>query len=378
MSRLLVFGSGVLGGQVVDLLSMLPSPYTEIVVASRNVERTIRRVNLSRFAGIDVGRDLHLSVRQIDLRNIDATATLISDVDPDVIFQSACIWSWWKIRELPEEIFRDLDRAGVGPWLPLYLALTLNVMKAVKESGLHPQVVNGCYPDANNAALASIDLPPLCGIGNVARSVSILRAAVADHLNLSSTAIDVRLYAEHYVGYQLLQCSSPELLPKVLRVLREGRDITDSLPLDAILRDIPNRYPRVRGMAGQLLTATSAFNILCALRSACRRVEHAPGPLGMIGGYPCEFTEGRVKVLLDGVSNRQAQEVNRQGLALEGIESIEPNGSIRFSDANISILHRVFGYSATRINVSDTWQYATELSDRYTKFAQQFPRRAVA
>jgi hypothetical protein len=378
MSRLLVLGSGVLGGQVVDLLSMIPSPYTDIVVASRKAENAIRRVNLSRFAGMDLGRNPTCSVRQIDLRNIDATATLIRDVRPDVIFQSACIWSWWKIRELPEELFCELDRAGVGPWLPLYLALTLNVMKAVRESGLHPQVVNGCYPDANNPALASIDLPPLCGIGNVARSVSIVRTAVADYLDLPPTMIDIRLYAEHYVGYQLLQCPSPELLPKALRVLRAGVDITDSLPIDAILREIPKRYPRVRGMAGQLLTATSAFNVLCALRSPKRRVEHTPGPLGMVGGYPCEFADGRIRILLDGVSGSHAKEVNEHGLKLEGIEAIEPGGIIYFSKANMSILHRVFGYSVAQMRVADTWQHATELLDRYTKFAAQFPPRAVA
>lgn len=63
-------------------------------------------------------------------------------------------------------------------------------------------------------------------------------------------------------SYRLLSTDRHQDLLKPIRVLKDGADITSQVPVDQVLVSIRQRYPRVRGMAGQLMTATSAFNVL--------------------------------------------------------------------------------------------------------------------
>jgi hypothetical protein len=377
--KLLIFGNGILGGQLLDLLATNSHPYSTIVVASKTLDRLQRRSNLSRFCGLDLGYDINFVCKQIDLENINAIVDLLIIEKPDVVFQSACIWSWWKIRELPPEYYHDFDRAGVGAWLPLYAALTYNVALAIKASGLDSILVNACYPDVTNPVLKTLGIAPLCGIGNVARSESVIRCAIADFLNCSANQIAINLYAQHYSGFQLLQHSEASSLPFLLRIYKEGIDITEDVPLKQIIDSINYKYPRVRGLGGQLLTAISAFNILKGIASDEISFVHVPGPKGEIGGYPCKITKGTVfPVFSKYVTKEMAENVNIAGMQLEGVQSIGIDGTIRFTESGMEPLKRHLGYQSIKIHASELLLYAKDLACRYREFAEKLPRHHVS
>lgn len=79
------------------------------------------------------------------------------------------------------------------------MLLTKNVLEAVQLFDSKAPVGNGCYTDTTNPSLWTADLRATCGIGNVARSVAILRTAFAYFLRCTIREINVRFFAEHYV-----------------------------------------------------------------------------------------------------------------------------------------------------------------------------------
>lgn len=378
MQKLLVFGSGVLASQTLDLLALKNLPFDEIVVASRSLEKSQMRANLSKFVGIDLGNNPNIRVISVDLRDVESTARMIAEERPDLIFQAASLWNWWRIRELPTAYFQRLDALGLGPWAPLHMALTLNVARATKAAGSRAVIVNGCYPDVTNPVLTRAGLPILCGIGNVGRSIAILRLAFAEHLGLGVPDVEVRLFAEHYVGYHLIDPAGSAKLPQILRVLVRGEDVTDRLPVNQVLRSIAQNYPRVRGMAGQLLTASSAYSVLHTIACEQSAIQHVPGPLGLVGGYPCRFVDGVLEgVELGTVALEDGIRVNEEGLALEGIEAIAADGTITFCEQSMEVLHEMFGYKCHTMRVDDVWGHAEEMLAKYEAFAARFEKRPV-
>ncbi|UWP79949.1 hypothetical protein [Dactylosporangium fulvum] len=365
---LLIIGNGVLGGNVLDLLSWVGFD-GQIVVGGRNRTAVEERVNLARLAAYNQGTNPRLAAACVDLDDVDRTAETVSRLRPDIIFNTASVQTYWRISLLPRELYQMLDRPGVGPWLPMHLSPAHRLMTAVHRSGHDSVVVNAAYPDAVNPALQTCGLAPAVGIGNVMNVVPAVRSAAALHLGVDVERVHVRLVAHHYVSNRLPAAGDTGGADYDLRIYVDGTDVTDSADTPALFRLLPTDVRRTRGRAGMYVTASSAFAVLNGLTSATPVTVHAPGPLGLVGGYPVRLSEHGIELdLASACSQERAVAVNEQGQVFDGIERIEVNGRVVFTDLATRTMSDVLGHHCPEFKVEDCHDWARELKAKYSAF----------
>lgn len=369
--KVLLVGCGVVGGRLLDLLTQAGDRY-EVTVVARREKPLMERVNLAMTVASILGHFPAVQARAHDVNDIDRTSELIAQVAPQLIVNASSRQTFWEIATLPETTFRMLDEAKIGPWLPNHLAPARRLMLALRQSSLHPPVVNVAFPDAVNAALGRVGLAPLVGAGNVANAVPTLRRGAAAQLGCRPQDVEVRFIAHHYASNAIASTGSPGQAPVILRVYRDGQDLTPAIDEGALFRSFVQQFRRTRGVPGQVVAATNAFAMVQALTAREMSLLHAPGPEACVGGYPVRV--GRGQVLLDlpeTVQRSDAERVNEAGQRLEGIESIGADGVVRFAPAHMDIMHRVLGYRHECMHVNEVDDHADELQARYASLRAQ-------
>ena len=365
---LLIIGSGVLAGNVLDLLSW--HGYSgQITVASRNEKTLIERTNLSRISAYNQGQYPRITTTRLDLNDVDRCTEVIAGLRPDIIFNTASIQTYWRISTLPKENYETLARIGVGAWLPMHLSPALRLMTAVRASGLAPVVVNGAYPDGVNPVLATRGLAPTLGIGNIMNVVPAVRAAISMVLAEPVEDIQIRFVAHHFVSNLLPAAGDTGGAPICLRIYAHGHDVTEQVDLPEMFRLLPTKVRRTRGSAGMYVTASSALAVLFALRSAAPVPLHAPGPGGLPGGYPVVVSASGVELdLPDSCPADTAIRINEQSQVYDGLERIEPDGRVVLSDVAVKTLKDELGYYCPEFKVEECHEWAAELKDKYRSF----------
>jgi hypothetical protein len=368
-TRLLLVGLGSLGSQVLDLLLRAPFTDLEILVAGRNKEAVDQRMNLAMLAAVQLGHLPNVSSAYMDLMDLERSAELIYDFKPDVVFSSACLQSWWVPQSLPKPLAERLDLARVGPWLPMHLTLVHKLMQAIGLSGTSPIVVNSSYPDVTHPILSRLGVAPAIGIGNVANPVPALRQAMASRLDVSVDRIQVRLFAHHYVSHRVSKHGDAGGAPFHLTVYLDGEDVTERFSRDTFFSLLPTRFKRPGGVMGQLITATSAIDVLRAIILDENRVVHAPGPKGMPGGYAVRLGRNRLDLELPvGLSREDAIRINEDGMRFDGVERIDSSGTAWFTEREMSIMAEMLGYQRESMRPDQSEDCARELLDRYREF----------
>ncbi len=363
--KLLVFGYGVLSGAVIDHLSNFGGAL-EIHVAGRDLESLRRRTNLSRYAAANFGRFPRIYEHQNDIYNVAATADLIHSMQPDVIFNATSPLPWWALKQLPADLADRVDEAGGGAWTPTDAVLPYKLAQAVSQSGASPIFVNGSYADVVNPALAAIGLSPNVGVGNVANAVPGLRYAIAECTNRPPMELDVRFVAHHFISYSMPTVGHTSGAPFHLYAAHDGRDISSEFDASRVFELVATKFRRVKGLAGQAVTASSATHVLDAILGDRNIAGHAPGPLGLPGGYPVTLGgSGATLNLPAGLSAAEAQAINREGQKWDGIEEIDPKGNVSFTQKCQDIMKSVFGFECSVMAIGDCEQWAAELLAKY-------------
>jgi hypothetical protein len=64
-----------------------------------------------------------IAFRQIDLLDLDRTATLLAEIGPTIMYNATTLQSWWVVNELPREVNAKLyrDKWALGRWSALHL-----------------------------------------------------------------------------------------------------------------------------------------------------------------------------------------------------------------------------------------------------------------
>lgn len=367
----MLVGLGDLGAHVLDMLSRLPSR-PRIVVAGRREEWLIRRGNLARYVAMHLGADPDIDHIVIDLDDEARTAEAIAAVRPDIIFSAVSLQSWRVITELPKPIFDELDEAQFGPWLPMHLTPVFALMRAVALSGIPVRVVNAAFPDCVNAVLGKVGLAPTIGIGNVANIIPALRSSVACLLDQPVSRVRVSLVAQHYFTHRVPRHGDAGGAPFHLTATLDGEDVTNSIDLCAALRLLTKQFRRQGGIAGQALTAASAMSVLSAMLEDTGRLVHAPGPNGLPGGYPVRITARGGEVALPaGLSLDEAIVMNEACQRKDGIERIDGDGTVHFTEAEMAIMKQMLGYECLRMPLGESGAWAAELRAKYQAFANK-------
>jgi hypothetical protein len=369
--RILIVGHGVLGGDVLDFL-LQAGRDVELVVGARNPDKALHRVNLARYTALNLGISAPVDIVELNLMDIEATAELLSSIRPDIIFNATTLHSWWVITKLPPEAFRRLDEARGGIWTPMHQVLIRRLMKAVRLASLDAVVVNASYPDVVNAALASEGLAPCVGVGNIANAVPGIRLAAAHMLAISPASVDVRFFAHHYLSYRMPSTGGTDGAPYHLTIYADGFEVPpEEIDHRTLFSLVASRFRRVKGLAGQSVTASSATAMLLALMRSKGDVVHGPGPLGLVGGYPVRVSRHGLLIDLPAqLTLEQAVAINRDCQRFDGIESVEDDGTVRFTDASAAVLRDVLGYDLQSYRPDECEACAEELGARFAEFAR--------
>lgn len=373
-ARFMLVGLGDLGFRLLGQLLRRPYPL-EVAVCGRRPEDLQRLVRLQQFTALQYESWKRVEVLEMDVDNLDASAETIAQWKPDVIFNAMSLQSWRVITQLPPAVFRELDTAQFGPWLPMHAVPMLALMKAVQQSGLkNVLTVNSAFPDATNPVLATAGLAPTTGIGNVANIVPALRCSAAHLLGARDPLeTQVLFYAQHFLTHGVPRSGTADGAPYHLQVIHQRQDVTEWLDPEAIFREVATTFKRQGGVKGQELTAGSAMRLLDAMLTDARRIVHAPGPGGLPGGWAVRVNASGVEPIVPkGQTLESLTAINQGGQALDGIERIDPDGTVWFSEENMAIMDRMLGWNVRKLHRDEMPEAAKELGKHYAAFAAKY------
>jgi len=360
--KVLLVGVGGLGAVILEFLAREPGRRS-IVLAGRDVARNTARANLAILGAMAQGcPPPDITCVPLDLRDEEATAHTIARVRPNLIVSTATLQTWWLLDLLPVAASAPLRQAGFGLWLPIHLALTLRLMSAVRRAGFAGPVITAPFPDVVNPILACLGLAPTCGIGNLDEIVPKLRLLAAARLRAPVESIKVTLVAHHALE-PFAFGQSGELPPWFMRVERDGQDVTGLLDGEALLRAT---YPITEGVAGHYLTAGSAVRLILALLDEDETFLHAPAPGGLPGGYPVYAGRSGVRAApIAGLSLAEAIQINERSHPFDGIERIEPSGTVIFRQSTVEASRSILGYPCNPLRPEEAEDRAQELIERF-------------
>lgn len=358
MSRLLLISLGQLNGHILEAVAR-SGKFAEIIVAGRSLARGVRKTNQTRIGAAIEGRYPAIRFVELDVNQPSAAARL-RDIAPDVALAAPSMLPWWRIDRLTgraAEAARAMPFAG---WIACHLAPMLAVRRAWVDSRLTAPWVGASYPDVVNTVLHRSGPGPVCGVGNVDEVIPKIRFAVVQETGCDPATVEVRLVAQHaleYFVYRETGTARRDAPPFMLRTELNGRDVSD-LAARAIFDPFPIPYE----LDFNLLTASSALALLPALAGQGPVHMHVPAPNGLPGGYPVRVEAGLVSLdlpadwtLEDAIANNVAS------LPWDGLQSIEADGTVVFTDTTARALFNLTGRHYQSLPPAAAAAMATEL-----------------
>lgn len=347
----LLIGSGDVGLHIADGL-LRQGGVKRLVLSDISARRVAQDI-----AMLDCCHQSYVEFKEVDALDSRALEKLLRQVQPDLIVQAASLISPWSIIGRDHPTAKALNMAGIGIQLPLQLPIVTNVMQIVRDLGWTVPVANVSMPDCIHPILATRGLAPTIGLGNV--SIIHLRTVAAlKQYRQTTTATNeslIRVTGHHKQVYDVMQATPPDDVQKQVRVyVGERGERNDDLAYMGT--------PFSPGPLYNVIAAASALPVLGALLpNAESRRFSAPGPLGLHGGYPVKIDQGTITLdLPEGEDLDNASAFNQRLGALDGVAEIEPNGTVRFTQAAVSSVRAVDPYLAEPL---DPWN----LKDRTSR-----------
>lgn len=361
---LMVFGGGRLGGPVVDLLSAF-YPNNRYIVVRRSTELAIRRINLTKYMCAQWGLYPDLDVVIADLTNIDQTASVIAKYNPDIVFNATTPFPWWKLNDLPNDLAALANKAGPGVWSALDCILPYRLTQALAVAGSTAIHVNGCYPDMVNAFLSGLSYSPVMGIGNLSNLIPGLILTYAQELNTCPTNIVIRLVCHHYTSLNGPTLGGSGGAPYHLAIDHPGGCLVFEEGNDTPFQRLKISFSRIRGIEGQGVTINSAATVLASLLKGEERRHHAPGPLGLPGGYPVVLSaSGQPKIdLPEGLSLQEAITINSLAQRFDGIEHVT-SGEVQSTVEARCAFQKILGIELPTITLANISTVSAEAISR--------------
>jgi hypothetical protein len=291
---------------------------------------------------------------------------------PELILTTATLQPWWLPDLLPPEQAAAVWSAGFGVWLPVHMKLTLDLMRALHAAGYAGVTLTAPFPDVINCVLGRLGLAPTCGVGNLDEIVPKVRLLTAERLGVPLEAVRVLLVAHHALEGPAYAEKGPsgETPPFWVRVECDGQDVTERVGAKEL---VLSPYPISPGPAIHFLTAGSTVRLVRALLAPDSELLHAPGPHGLPGGYPVIAGNGRIEVApLPGLALEEAIAINERSHRFDGIERIEPDGTVVFCAENADVLRRELGYECYRLPLDEVGSRAQELVAKFREYAERY------
>jgi len=370
-AKVMLAGIGYLGGDVLEFLARTPG-IGKITTVDNNEDYGTRKTNMAILGSALQGFYPEIEFIKCDISDSEKTAEIIKNIEPDLILNTTCLGSWWLLFELPKELRERVDAdAGLGPFLPFHLALTYELMKAVKKANLSIPVLNSSFPDSVNPTLAKLGLAPTIGIGNIQQQIPYIQKVVSERLKVPRRNVSVFMVAHHSLNYTLWTYHETRGIPYFLKILVNDRNVTNQFDLSELL-SASSGIPRPRGKTHQQHTASCAVRLIRAMLFDTNELVHCPGPNGLPGAYPVWLSaKGAQIVLPEELSLEDAIRINEEAQKFDGIENIRNDGTVVFTDRAVRVMKDLFHMEYTELRARDSMERARELSqilsERYLK-----------
>ena len=358
-STIALIGIGDLGGWILEFL--VRSKGVRKIIVSDIDENWGRLKAFCAMAGASYfGCYPEVDFQKIDLNDMDRTAEILAKSRPDVVINCTTLMSWWIRQTLPPEVYKQLEVAGSGPWIPLHLTLTRKLMMSVRRSGIQTHVVNTCFPDGVNAALGKVGLAPAIGGGNSALLIPGICKKVGEQMTIPPHNISVSLIAHHFHVMSLILDQSMGGAPYFIRIMLGDRDVTKEVNLEKVLVDAVKEFPS--GAKAHPLVASSFVKNALGIAHDTGEMIHSPGPEGLPGGWPVRLSgKGAEVVLPQGLDMTQAMKIVEGAQKFDGIETIKENGTIVLTEKAYAVMKEMMGYDCQQFSLEESEGRAKEL-----------------
>ncbi len=366
----MIFGLGDLGGWVLEFLARQHGISKIITCDPRADYGELKAASVQVGAG-HMGFPLTVKFEKADVFDIDRTAELITKYNPDFIYASMTQMSWWVPSLLPREVHDEIEKAA-GPLVPTHVILASKLMKAVKKTGLKMPVLNHSWPDLTNPILARNGLGPTVGAGNLDIIVADIKRKVSLTKNVPIPQIQVFFVGEHVLDRRDVKLG----IPYYCKIMLDEKDITQEFDIDEMINDIfIRKCPRSVQVSWlvQNMAATSAVRTILGILNDTGELTHAPGPNGLIGGYPVRLRASGVEVVLpEGLTLEEAQRINIEDCKFEGVEDMKEDGTLVFTEEARQVMKEIFGMTHTELRFDEMEDRSKEIIAAYKKLAAKY------
>lgn len=367
----LICGLGGIGGWAVEMLARQPN-VGNIVTADINEDYGRRKTNSVQYGASQFGLYPTLEFKKVDVTNVEETAQTLREVDPRVILSSMTLLTWHALTALPKDKYEMVEDAGLGPFLPAHLLLQYRLMQAIDLAGINPYVVETSFPDAVAPVLHKADCrSPDIGVGNLDNLVPAVKDQVAEKMSRNIRNVQVYLVAHHVCNVWFTR-RRPDGPPSYgMKIFVRGRDLTDRFDTEELMMKTAAKQGglRLSGSDSDSLTASSAAKHALAFLTDNDLFSHAPGPKGLVGGYPVYINRSGVELALpEGISKSRAVKINEEGQYRDGIEEIKEDGTVVFTSEASGLMKKALNYDCKTMYPDEVEGRAEEL---LAKFEEQ-------
>ncbi len=284
--------------------------------------------------------------------NDSASTSVLKSLNPDVIFSAPTLMPWWKIST------PGSGDIPFGGYISLHLAPMRILQGRIAEANLKSLWIAASFPDVINPVLTACGFGPFCGIGNVQEPIAKICSGVAAVHHVEPTSVSVRLVAQHAFEYYVMHDEGcDELPPYLMEVLIDGRDVTDTAR-EVLKAPFPFPYD----LHFNRVTASAGLTALKAIANPLPMAVHLPGCLGLPGGYPVIIDGQDIRLdLAPGWTRDEAIDVNRRSMRWDGIESIDTDATVVFTEETSKSLFNLTGQKISEVHPDTAMQQARTL-----------------
>ena len=337
---ILIFGTGAFAARIACDIAATARASVRVTLAGRNRERLDWLVTAGNARAETFGSGARFDAVAADLLQPDAAVPVIEQCRPALVVQAASVQTSAVIATRGDAWSRLVAEGGLSATAVFQALLSTRVARAIQSTGSGAQLINCCFPDGVNAMIAGLGLPVACGVGNI----QILSSAFGGALGHGGME-RVKVVA-HYQCIGAWRKRREERAGSLVpRVWIDGVEECDPLSRFADLRLTPEPAIEISGSAGVPLMLAMA-----AGRGTIHA--HAPGPLGLPGGYPIVWRDGVLDLdLPPGITRDEAIAFN---LAFEQATGmVVADGIARYTGRLRDLLHAVSPELAKGFAVKD-------------------------
>lgn len=316
---ILLFGTGSFAARIACDIAATASHPIRLVLAGRNAARLAWLVTACNARAATFGTAVRAEGMPVDIGSADAVRPAIARIGPTLVVQAASAQTASVIARSGDAWSRLVAQGGLSATAVFQALLSARVAQALKHVAPAVPLVNCCFPDVVNGMLAAMGLPVTCGVGNI----GILSSAFAGALG-PGAASRVKLLA-HYqtIGAWRRPAAARAGLPTP-RVWIDGVELDDVQHRFAEVVLTPEPAIEISGSASVPLLVAMAT-------PGATAVAHAPGALGLPGGYPVAWRDGRLSLdLPPGLARDAAIAWNQEFEARNGL-LVSPAGRVTYS-----------------------------------------------